>query len=86
MQDVINRAVNNGVIELGVSLSETQKTQIMQEVGGDISQELYANGFYLKIADATAQIRQQRQSPDCSLYYTYGGSVHRISMPSIAVV
>ena len=85
-RDVINRAINNGVIDKGVSLSETQKTQIMLEVGEDISSELYSNGYYLKVIDATAQTRQQRSSPDCALYYTYGGSVQRLNLPSIAIV
>lgn len=85
-RDVIARAVNNGVIDKGVSLSETQKTLIIQEVGQDISSELFSNGYYLKIIDATAQTRQQRSSPDCALYYTYGGSVQKLNLPSIAIV
>lgn len=85
-RDVIARAINNGVIDKGVALSETQKTLILQELGEDISNELYSNGYYLKVIDATAQTRQQRSSPDCALYYTYGGSVQKLNLPSIAIV
>lgn len=85
-RDVINRAINNGVIEAGVTLSETQKSALVQELGGDFSNEIYNNGYYLQILDATAQTRQQRKSPACNLVYTYGGAVHRLTVPAIAVV
>lgn len=85
-QDVIDRAKNNGVIEAGVNLSQTQITQLTLEAGIDISNDLYANGYYLQILDATAQIRQQRESPSCNFWYTYGGAVHKLNIPSTAVV
>ena len=86
LRDVINRAKNNGVIEAGVSLSETQKSSLIEELGADYSDEIYNNGYYLQILDPSAQTRQQRKSPSCNLVYTYGGAVHRLTMPSIAVV
>lgn len=87
VQDVVNRALSNGVIDTGLNLSETQKSALMQETGGvDISTELYNSGYYLQIVDATAQIRQQRESPACNFWYTYGGSVHKLNLPSTAVV
>lgn len=85
-KDVILRARNNGVIDAGVTLSETQKATLIQELGDDYSDEIYNNGYYLQIVDATAQIRQQRKSPTCNFVYTYGGSVHRLTLPAIAVV
>ena len=87
VQDVADRAVNNGVIDLGVNLSQTQKNELLRESGGvDITTELYNSGYYLQIVDATAQIRQARTSPACNFWYTYGGSVHKINLPSTAVV
>ena len=87
VQDVADRAIANGTIDTGVSLSETQKNEIQRETGGiDISTELYNSGYYLQIVDATAQIRQQRQSPACNFWYTYGGSIHKINLPSTAIV
>ena len=83
--DVIQRALTNGVISTGVNLSQTQKTELQQDAGRDISEELYSNGYYVQILDATAQIRQERRSPTCGIWYTDAGSVHRISMPVTTV-
>lgn len=85
-RDVINRALNNGVIDTGMSLSETQKTALTQELGGDYSAEINNNGYYLQVLDASANVRQARQSPSCNLVYTYAGSVQRLNLPAIAVV
>lgn len=85
-RDVIDRALTNGVINTGVLLSNAQKGQLIQELGADYSDEIYQNGYYLQILDATAQIRQQRKSPPCNLVYTYGGAVHRLTLPALAVV
>lgn len=87
VQDVADRAINNGVIDLGVQLSEAQKSEIMRETGGiDISTELYNSGYFLQIVDAPAVVRQARTSPACNFWYSYGGSVHKINLPSTAVV
>lgn len=86
VQDVVDRALTNGVIDRGVRLSETQKTELISEAGKDISTDLYNNGYVLQIEDATAAIRQERISPSMSFWYTYGGSVHKINLPSTAVV
>lgn len=85
-QDVIDRGVNNGVIDRGVALSQTQINELISEAGKDISTDLYNNGYYLQIVDATANIRQARTSPSCNFWYTYAGSVHKINLPSTAVV
>lgn len=85
-RDVIEAAINNGVINKGVTLSNAQKSQLTSELGGDFSDEIYNNGYYLQVLDATAQARQQRVSPPCNLVYTYGGAVQRLTVPAIAVV
>lgn len=84
--DVIDRALNNGVIDRGVNISETQKNELINEAGGDISTDLYNNGYVLQILDADATIRQNRTSPSMNFWYTYAGSVHKINLPSTAVV
>lgn len=87
VHDVASRARDNGVIDTGVNLSETQKNEIQTETGGiDISAELYNSGYYLQIVDAPATVRQRRESPACNFWYTYGGSIHRVVLPSTAVV
>lgn len=85
-RDVIERAINNGVINAGVNLSNAQKSQLVSELGDDYSDEIYNTGYYLQIVDATANIRQARTSPACNLVYTYGGAIHRLVLPAIAVV
>lgn len=82
---VLERALTNGVISVNVNLSQAQKTQLQQEAGLDISNELYANGYYLQISDADATVRQARESPNISLWYTDAGAVHRIVMPVTTV-
>ncbi len=84
--DPINRALRSGVIEPGVTLGEAQKAQIQREAGKDISQQLYSDGYYLKVEDPAPAIRQQRGTPDASLWYTYGGAIHKLEIASTAVV
>lgn len=84
--DPINRAINNGVINNGVTLSESQRAQLMSEAGLDISNNLVTEGFYLKISDPGAQARQNRDTPILGLWYTYAGSVHKINLPVTVVL
>ena len=85
-QDPINRALNSGIIDTGVTLSESQKAELKREAGRDITGELFTDGYVLQVEDASPATRQQRESPSCSLWYTYGGSIHRIDLASTAVV
>jgi hypothetical protein len=84
--DPINRALRSGVIEPGVTLSESQISQLQREAGRDISQQLYSDGYYLKVEDPAPAVRQQRGTPECSLWYTYGGAIHKLEIASTAVV
>jgi len=84
--DAITRARFNGIIDAGVTLTQTQINQVKEEAGRDISTELFANGFVLQIEDPGAQVRVTRESPNCSLWYTYGGSVHRVVLASTAII
>ena len=85
IQDPINRAINNGTIDKGVVLSESQKAQVYQETGQDLSADLYTNGYALLVEDAGASVRVGRNSPNISLYYTYAGSVNKIEVASTAL-
>lgn len=82
LQDPINRAVKNGCIDTGVVLSESQKAQVTNEAGLDISNELWINGYYIQVEDAGAQVRVTRDSPNVSVWYTYAGSVNRVTVAS----
>lgn len=84
-QDPITEAVLNGTIRAGIELSNAQKALINQQAGLDISQQLYNTGWYLQILPATAQQRGLRQSGTMTFWYTDGGGVHSINMPSIDI-
>lgn len=84
--DPVNEARNNAAIEAGVQLSERQKSELINEAGLDISQELWTQGYYLQVLDPGASARAQRSSPLISLWYTYGGAVQKIEVASSALV
>lgn len=84
--DPINRALNNGIIDPGVTLSESQKAELINEIGQDVSSEIFTNGYYLQITDPGAVVRANRESPVMGLWYTYGGSVHKVELPATAVL
>lgn len=84
--DPVNEGLNNGTIRRGVSLSESQRAQITNQVGFDISRELFTNGWYLQIVDAAAQTRGGRQSPPMNFFYMDGGSIQQITLPSMVIM
>lgn len=86
LQDPIETGLRNGVIDTGLELSQSQKTQILQEVGTDISNSLYTNGYWYSVAMPDANVRVQRGSPIVSVYYGYAGSVQRLEIPVTAVL
>lgn len=86
MSDPVNQALNNGVIQTGVTLSEAQKAQIISEVGDDITPELFANGYYLLIQDPGANARSTGESPVIMLYYTDGGVVKKLQIASTVIL
>lgn len=84
-QDPIDQGVKNGSITQGVTMSNAQRKQVFAKVGIDITNELHNQGYYLQISEATAQTRGQRISPPINFFYTDGGSIQQITVPSIAV-
>lgn len=85
-QDVIQNAINNGVIRQGVSLSAEQASIVMAEAGLDISEELETAGYYLQVLDPSAQVRAERGTPIINLWYTDGGSVQKINATSTTIL
>lgn len=81
LQDPMNRAIKNGCIDTGVVLSESQKAQIINEAGADITQDLWLNGYFVQVSDAGAAVRVNRDSPNIGVWYTYAGSVNRLNIP-----
>ncbi len=86
MQDPINKALQNGVIEAGISLSEAQKAQINREAGKNIAEEVILSGYYVQVDDPGASARANRESPIVNLWYSYGGSINKLVVASSALV
>jgi len=81
----ISDAVDFGAIRAGVTLTELQKQQIAALAGQDISDEMFARGWYLSVKDPGAEVRAERGSPICTFFYTDGQSVQRIVLSSLMV-
>ena len=86
LQDPINTALLNGVIDAGVVLSEKQKAELYVEAGVDISEPLFANGYFVQVEDPGAAVRAERESPIINVWYTYGGSVNKLVIPMTALM
>lgn len=85
MSDVIQQYKRWGGIREGVTLTETQKKQISNVVGEDISSTLFATGYYLYIGDMLPSLRPTRSSPSCTLWYCDGGSIQKLVIASTEV-
>ncbi|CAI1839885.1 Protein of uncharacterised function (DUF3383) [Serratia grimesii] len=83
--DTIAQGVAFGGIRTGITLSGSQKSQIQNAVGIDITSTLQAKGWYLFIADATPEQRAARTSPSMTFYYCDGGSLQKLTLASIEV-
>jgi hypothetical protein len=83
--DTIAQGVAFGGIRTGITLSGSQKSQIQNAVGVDISSTLQAKGWYLFIADATPEQRAARTSPSMTFYYCDGGSLQKLTLASVEV-
>lgn len=86
LQDPVGRALYSGIIDTGVTLSEAQKAEVMREAGRDISTELFTDGCVIQVAEPSAAVRANRESPEVSVWYCYGGSIHQLTIASRAIV
>lgn len=85
MSDVIEQFKAWGGIRAGVTLSAAQKLEISNAVGEDVSATLFATGYYLYIGDMLPALRVGRTSPSCSLWYSNGGSIQKLTLASTEV-
>ncbi|HEV2540195.1 MAG TPA: DUF3383 domain-containing protein [Frateuria sp.] len=85
IQDPVNAAVAFGAIRPGVALSQSQIAQLKATIGADVSNVIYAKGWYLQIVPATAAQRIGRTSPAATLWYADGGAIQQITLSSIEV-
>ena len=84
--DVINTAIRAGFIRQGVTLSNAQRSQVMQEAGLDIGDTLQSQGWYLQILDPSVSVRAERGTPIINFWYMDGGSVQRIQATSTVLL
>jgi len=85
LSEAANLALNNGVATRGVMISDSQKNLILAELGQDISDTLFAAGFYNHIVAPTADIRLNRGSPIVRFYYNDGGVIQKIDVISSSI-
>lgn len=83
--DTIDKFKRFGAIRAGVTLSQTQKVTLLAEIGTDVSRTIESQGWYMQVKDPGATVRGVRGTPDCRFYYTDGGSIHQIIMPSTLI-
>lgn len=84
--DPIQRALFNGVIRTGVTLSNSQRASINTAAGVEgAADSLQNNGYYLQILNAPPEVRAVHGSPPCTLWYTDGGSIRTLQLASINV-
>lgn len=74
----INQAISNGVISKGIKLDEFQISVITEILKKDVSDNLYAYGYYLYIGDNLPESRLERIAKNCILFYCDGGSIQKI--------
>lgn len=83
--DPIQAALTAGVIQPGITLSNSQKAQVNTAADDNIADTLQTAGYYLQILDASPEVRAVRGSPPMTLWYTDGGSIQNIELASIDV-
>jgi len=85
--DPLNQALSNGAIDSGLVLSESQRSQIIQETGTDESaNDIESVGYWLSITDPGAAVRAQRDTPVMMLYVGYAGAVQKVSLPVTTLI
>lgn len=86
MQDPVQRALSAGVIDTDIVLSESQKADLTNQAGMDISSQLAISGYFIQILDPGPQARKARMSPIINFWYTYGGAIQKLVVASKAIV
>lgn len=86
MIDPIEAALNFGSIRAGVVMSSSEKAQVNQAAGLDVSTIIEQQGYYLQILDPGAQVRGNRGTPVINFWYTDGGAVQKITVASIDII
>lgn len=87
MQDPINKALNNGSMDKGITLNESQKQQILTETQSETAaSEIELNGYWTQIDLSDASQRSQRHATTILIYWAYAGSVHKMDIEAVTVL
>lgn len=85
MLDPVRAALFNGVIQAGITLSNSQRAQVNTDAGVAIADTLQTAGYYIQILDASPEVRAAGGSPPIKFWYTSGGAIQNIDLASINV-
>lgn len=85
MLSTLEQFKNWGGISTGTDLDDSQKKEIADIVGSDVSDVLIAKGYYIYIGQFTSIMRAKRTTPEVYLFYTDGGSMQKLYMNSLEV-
>lgn len=84
--DPAQAALNFGAIQRGVQLDESQRSQIMNRVGKDITPQLFNNGWYFHIPAQPGVNRIERALKSATFFWCDGQMIQSISMQSTTVL
>lgn len=87
LQTVITQALDNGVIQPGVTLSASEIATITSKFGSSAASAIQSTGYYLylKMESTDSATRASRKTPSLAFYYTDGQSVQSFEMASVEV-
>ncbi len=88
-QDPINRCKENGVIDEGLELNESQRAQLMQDLGDDAEtaiQDLATKGYWIGVSMPDAAGRVNRESPVVTIVYAYASSCQSLECEVVTVI
>lgn len=85
LQGQIDAAVNFGAIRAGITLTPLQAEEVNTAAGLKVSDTLQQRGWYVRVADASPEVRAARGSPPVAVFYTDGQSIQKITLSSVLV-
>ena len=83
---IMTTALNNGVCEINVEITDDEAKALEDIIGFDISGDLYSNGYYLQIGNPTAENKASRTAPDSNLFYTNNGAIQVLPLNTYFII
>lgn len=87
VSDTIRQAIDFGIIQSGITLSDEERQQAIQVLGNGSDRALYRKGFVFIPAASTTppSQRDKRGAPPSKFWYTQGESIQKIVMTTEGV-